>query len=969
MTNHQLIIDDLRAALAVAPGSADDGSDLRDALASYSAAVIEVNERLRRCSELLKQGLRSEAVHEAQEAPNLLEAVAALDFPDRERLERACKRRGFVTPPSLLLAAATELNEAYGALEPIEELLRKHRLLALGRAPLNRRLRVLRELARVDPGNPIWSEDCSAFERRRRADIGKEAQNAAAAGDGAALEALVKELSVGPWLERPEQAEVATVQRLFEAARAGQAHRRATRLADELNRAFSEFDAEGARRLRSAWVEAAETAGLTADDPLVESVQPALDWLAEQDRERRHAAEFARDLAALETALDEQAPLEDLERLGHAVARYERPLPGVLERRYKTRLSEQRDTRRRRARLLLVSVVGLLGLSSAAGGYALWRHHRQSTLASHGQSLAALLDDEKLDEAGQYLARLRESAPWTLDASEIQQLAVRHEGGVQAESVRRANFAQAASAAEQALAANDLDAAAGRAAEARKLARSQSEKQQAERLTTAVIEGETARQRALDERCLADFAPLAATVQGLDAEGKRQASLDAWLTRIRQVQAELEAVAGRHPRASQDVLDQFAPLRLRLVALEKDARQRQATETALNGLGYAVANTADYRRALEEFCERYPESPHAASFRRVLEEAEHWGRLQEWNALAAEWNARLGKPWTDGERAAWSAKAKEWSGREATFPVAADLPPRLAGLEPPSAADDGAPPQAKLETLFNHRIFQNLWLVETKDVKRYYLRERPRQQDDHWAFKYVLDLELLEEKGAILPAAEVALQQPAPHCALAQQALASLNKLTPASWDETFAEILTQTAAAERVDPVLKLIVLKDVLEVGRGGSVWLRDATENESRLLETNTVNTSANWIHPVDRDARDARQGAEKLLAQLAQLPERAQQAAARKREVMERGLPTFTLLGWLRRGGEKWSCARPAGRKVEAGTLFVVKGGPAGMSLQEIGSADAGGAPRLARGASEHLLEGRPVFLLSSVAAGP
>jgi len=967
MTNPQLIIDELRAALAVLPGVGDDASDLRDALASYAAVVIEVNERLRRCSELLKQGLRSEAVHEAQEAPNLLEAVAALDFADRETLERACKRRGFVAPPPLLLAAASELNEAYGALEPIEELLRKHRLLALGRAPLVRRLRVLRELARVDAGNPIWAEDCSAFERRRRADIGQEAQHAAAAGDGASLDALVKELSVGPWQERPNAAEIAGVQKLCETARAAQARRRATQLADELNRAFSEFDADTARRLRPEWAEAAQTAGIAAGDPLTEAVQPALDWLTEQDRERRRAAEFARDLAALEAALDEQAPLEDLERLGHAVARYERLLPTVLERRYKSRLAELRDSRRRRSRLLLVSVVGVLALATASGGYAIYRGNRQSTLAAHQQSLQSLLDDDKLDEAGQYLGRLRESAPWTLDESAVQQLAVRHEGAVQAEQVRRTNFARASAAAEQALAANELDAAAARAAEARKLARGPAEKQQAERLTAAVIGQETARQRTVDERCLAEFSPLAAKVKALEAEAKKQAALEALLGKIRQLQADLDATLGSHTQASQVVREQFTPLRLRLGALEKDARQQQAADNALNGLVYAVGNTADYRRALEEFCDRHPDSPQVVSFRRVLEESEHWGKIGEWNALAEDWNAQLGKAWTEGERIAWSTKAQEWSDRAASFPVAAGLAPRLSGLAPAVASDDGAPPQAKLETLFNHRIFQSLWMVETKDGKRYYLRDAPRKQDAHWNFKYVLDLELLEEKGAIVAAADVLTQQPAPHCALAQQALNQLAQLGPQRWDETFAQILSETSTAERIDPVLRLIVLKDVLEVARGGSVWLRDATETEARLLEANTVNTSANWIHPLDRDARDARLGAEKLLAQLAELPKHVQQAAARRQEVMERGLPTFTPLGWLRRSRGKPTCVCPAGRDIGAGTLYIVKAGPTGVSLQEIGTTEAGGKPRLALKADEHLVEGRPVFLLSSVAA--
>src|SRR4051812_28745914 len=54
-----------------------------DLAMAYAAACVEVNSRLAQCQRLLQQGLRAEALHLAEEAPDLLETVLSLDFPER----------------------------------------------------------------------------------------------------------------------------------------------------------------------------------------------------------------------------------------------------------------------------------------------------------------------------------------------------------------------------------------------------------------------------------------------------------------------------------------------------------------------------------------------------------------------------------------------------------------------------------------------------------------------------------------------------------------------------------------------------------------------------------------------------------------------------------------------------------------------------------------------------------------------
>src|SRR5207237_43487 len=73
---------------------------------------------------------------------------------------------GLPPPPKLLLETAEALNRAYADEAPLEGLLKKHRLLALARAPLPARLDVMRKIAALDRGNAAWAQDITELARQ-----------------------------------------------------------------------------------------------------------------------------------------------------------------------------------------------------------------------------------------------------------------------------------------------------------------------------------------------------------------------------------------------------------------------------------------------------------------------------------------------------------------------------------------------------------------------------------------------------------------------------------------------------------------------------------------------------------------------------------------------------------------------------------------------------------------------------------
>jgi len=172
---------------------------------SYAAACKEVNARLLRCSQLIRGGNLSEAVRLAEIEPALLETYTLLDFPERLVWAELTRSQQLPVASPLLVEIAKEVHDAFAAVNPLQPLLKKHRLLALSQAPLPQRIAVLREITFMEPDNPGWKADLSAYEKIRFRTLEKEITDAIAAKDVRLMSDLVAELDSQSWTTPPPE--------------------------------------------------------------------------------------------------------------------------------------------------------------------------------------------------------------------------------------------------------------------------------------------------------------------------------------------------------------------------------------------------------------------------------------------------------------------------------------------------------------------------------------------------------------------------------------------------------------------------------------------------------------------------------------------------------------------------------------------------------------------------------------------
>ncbi len=397
MLDYQRIVDDVRSSLY--SHNAEGLDFLRAAAADYSVGCDEVNERLRQCGALLRKGLRSEAIQLAEIEPKLLDAVALLDFPERDPWLELANRSGIAPPTSLMLDVAGELNEAYAVEQPLAALLQRHRLLALAHGPLSARIEVLRSLADGDAGNPVWQEDLQTFEKERQNQIKAEVEAAARKGDTAALAALDAELSSPDWKSPPPPALAKSAADAKNTVQYWAVQSQLEGMAAELESAMSNGRVDLGKTVHSRWNETVANSGWGPHESLAQRAAPGLNWVQEH-------LDHEASVQALADAVGNERSIARLRVMYRLAVRFGSKLPADLEERYGAWIVALERAAKRRWRLAIGGVAtGVAGLIFFVAWIVSVQNFEQDVATAEKQ-LSSLIEREDLERAESLVSTL-----------------------------------------------------------------------------------------------------------------------------------------------------------------------------------------------------------------------------------------------------------------------------------------------------------------------------------------------------------------------------------------------------------------------------------------------------------------------------------------------------------------------------------------------------------------------------------
>lgn len=747
--------------------------------AAYSDAVAEINERLRRATSLVHKGLRDEAIQECEREPNLLDSFELLDIRDQTLWLSMHRLLKVPLPPPLLVQQAAELNSAYAIQVPLAELLRKHRLLALGHAPLVSRIAVLRQISGNDPNSEVWHTDIKAYETERIAEIRSELPKISQSRDLSAIRSLYRELNNELWIvPLPNEIKLRATEVLHELEIAS-ARAKLNVCSANLLDAFAELDITRGLECRDEWELYLGPARLPPESPVLAETQPALDWLAEQEIQQQRDAEQLGLLSRLEAILDDDTSTRhELDATYNRLSTFDATISPVLTRRYRNRIQALQLKEHRVQTLKLVAIVGGLAIFAGAVFMGLRSYQFNARVREAAQQLEAHRQGREWQEGLSLLKVSREASPEIFAASVFQAAKQRFDENLKSDETRKSEFNRLVEAIR--LGGVTIEDAPELSA-LKKLAVTPDE----ERLHAELErqkDHHDAEKEALDRERLTSI------VGQLDADFRKLpqpnlAQLRSLLTRLRQARKDYPyALRGRNDSEQVSELDVSLERRIerRLSEVERDSRVAELLSSIHECLG----------KSMPAFAQKIDE------LQQVLANSEPGRQLGD----------------TFKEKQAWLSLE---SIRLALLPMANRV--HLA------SADQAKGVLAELSTVTSaHGGFPRT-LVPLKEHMTAITRRRG-----------------LIVLGKLVP--NPIRGEDEPHADLIKDLLVRYQAIIrqPTEWEQQFREILARLVSDQNVDPILKLKLLRVALKQSAQGSFACKRAFQPLLQRIESKEVET---------------------------------------------------------------------------------------------------------------------------------
>ena len=850
----------------------------------HGQACRTINTRLQRAIAWLSKGMRSEAIEECEREPNLLDAVSALDIPSDDTWSFLHDLFNMEVPPAVRFDLANQLNQAYAENAPLKSLQQKHRLLALGQAPISARLQVLRQIAKRDDSNENWFSDIETLERARLGEIDLEVTDPSSQADLGKLNRLTKELRESWQVKVPERL-TDRVNQLRVRAKDAAVTQLLKETAKELCVAHGEMDVARARNARQKWEENVDRLAATPGAALLEEVEPAFDWIARQDERELQHEQFEKLAHELNGELDyEEATTGRLERIYNQMSQLDFEIPTGLKQRYQNRLHQLRLGQKRKHHLKLAGIgclaVAVLYLVYLAEG---WRANA-NRITDAADSIRALADDGLWADAIEKFESLESDVRQSSAVIEAYSI-------VQRKMDRKAQVLR------------DIEMQVNEFDEIQISDKLQVEKLQDNLDTLRELRSIPGESVDLEKRAMAlvtSFRKLVETTakqKNLEMRNVLDSVRDTLRSDERIGLRGLDELRARIKRKDHELLDEALKNEASILLSEIDGRKQQielANEEnrRLSGVINAVGNWADYERALSEY------SPSIGD-----------DLLSDWKA-AIEWSDKL----NSSTRTPLLKLKSDEAIAASRLLAGLDTQINCAVLDFFRSAVDLAKTRSARQVGERRKLFRgmprdNIFVTVHKGQTHYL-----RQGGVNAAKKPRCTITPIQRLGGGAPQlkqVKVPCSQKvlaAPHCEVAERVFDLMGKLESgdSSWDETYIKIFGTIFASVPggdlreggIEPFILYDWLNEAWIDGTSSSLLLKETYGNWGREFKAANVDLTVNWL--VGSGAKQSANGnALKALRRLEEMF-REQNRSAKDTNALHRfrrPIPRFRWVGVL------------------------------------------------------------------------
>lgn len=955
-------------------------TEVEAAHGAATQAIRNVNERLSSVHQLIAAGRRAEGIEIAEGPPHVLDEIAILDSQLIRDWEHWAGQFGLPRFAPLRSDLASLLNGAYTAENQLEHLLRRHRLLAIGRANLRQRIAVLSQLAAADPSNPQWNKGLAHCQRVRLEQLSERSTRARKVRDLRSLQQVMAELRQTRWLTPVSKGQVQAVQKHIDLLQSRESTNEAIALSEHIQDAYAAGDNARLGPLIVRWREIESKIDPNAMPEVLPQIQSVVDWFEQEQQAERDAEAQCRALQRV-ASIQTGAQANEIRSVMEGIASTGAEVPVELQETYVERIREETRAKRLRAALITGAIAAVLLALTTVAAMAYRSYQNEAALAQMVEAVDAMLVRGDLDGA----KNLLDSAPRNDDRFHDfrEQLGEQQLKEKQRVDEFNSDADEILAAADNAQAVEEYSRLSIRASQLADRAQKGGEFATAKEVTEHVIARRDQRKNQVIGEAKQLLVDIRDGLETLVPDSKAKSTLANWNQKIQSARTDPWI------RGESDLLIELDKTSNQIADRRESIRELAEIEKSLETITRSVGNW-DRWESLGATADQYDAVVRGkiqAIADRTREERDLWTEIEQWNAIAPAWKVDqiLSADRQQAQRIRPDLD-KVQRARLSDLPAARDFIAACQVAMPMAARG-----RRTLETIVPH--LQSAKMANINAVKIANIETSPAQwhyfppredsiapRGDGFRLKYYTDLEMISLESGTFAFASVKVPAGfadnredylegnrslrAPHVQFCTRLLAQLNGLEddPGAWDEVFVESYNQALELQQVDPIVQLFLATALLDVGSRGSWKFATAFAGHLQRIQDANATTNVNWIDPDDQDAAGAREQAATVLSQLRELGtvNPAPQLAKLKRSLTIN--TRYVPVGWLDQDRGRWMVR--TGLPPDDGDLYVRFDGTDGNTTSRIGRL-SGGQVALDTKSGPALRLGRPVWLSQPV----
>ncbi len=371
----------------------------------------QLNQRLAQCEEFLRQGRRSEAVHEALTTPSVFELAESLSFPEKSRWLKFCQELELPAPSEINRDVLKQLKNECDKEQLLDPLLREFRRL-IHTGERDEKIRVLRRVRSHDPDNQVWIENLEPLEKEELRELQERASQALEDDDEQQISEIIAALQA-PWRAVAPDAEVLEqLQQRLHKNRQKAIAEEAEKILTDLNRRKEQQDFEGLGRGLRSWHRLLETTGFTPDEQMRRQAAEADNFYQSEVQQRQRSQHYQHQLQKLNQLLASAEPEpEKVRSLWNQLQELtDNPPPEVAEKVQNT-LNREKERiaalQRRRVFTRVAAAIIILAILMVAG----WQTTRWYQVRQGRNKISDLRRQENYQELKNYLLEIGPESP------------------------------------------------------------------------------------------------------------------------------------------------------------------------------------------------------------------------------------------------------------------------------------------------------------------------------------------------------------------------------------------------------------------------------------------------------------------------------------------------------------------------------------------------------------------------------